>query len=64
MELGEREPFTYDGRLVFNGIYTTKIINSDLDFQEVISNDLTNFSDGSIDNPGHGYQVLPFSRTS
>lgn len=62
MELGEREPFTYDGQLVFNGIYTTKIINSNLDFQEVISNDLTNFSDGSIDNPGHGYQVLPFSQ--
>jgi hypothetical protein len=61
---GER--FDYDGYLVFNGVYSTEVpSNSDLPngLQEVeaeILETLPTFSEGSFNNPGEGYEKIPF----
>lgn len=52
--------FVYDGRLVFNGIYSTSVLNADFDFDEIVSQELTDFSEGNIGSPGRGYRTFPF----
>ncbi len=54
--------FSYDGRLVFNGIYTTSVQNPNFDFNEIVKEELVDFSQGSIDSPGRGYSPVPFRR--
>lgn len=60
MSLGENYNFSYDGLLVFNGIYTTSVLDSDFDFESTLSDDLVTFEEGTYDSPGRGYQVFPF----
>jgi hypothetical protein len=57
---GPDEEFAYDGRLVFNGIYSTAVLDSDFDFDEIVRQELTDFSEGDIGAPGRGYRTLPF----
>lgn len=52
--------FSYEGYLVFNRIYSTKLLKPDFDFYHVIEEELTDFSQGSPKEPGQGYQTLPF----
>lgn len=57
---GPEEEFTYDGRLVFNGVYSTTVLNTEFDFNEIVSEELTDFAEGNIGSPGRGYRTLPF----
>lgn len=50
--------FSYDGRLVFNGLYATKLLDADFDLEHVVTNELKDFSRGTTDNPGSGYHML------
>ncbi|WP_227380866.1 hypothetical protein [Haladaptatus halobius] len=61
MSSEQLEAFSYDGLLVFNGLYTTNVLDANFDFDQVIEEDLTDFSKGSIERPGRGYRVLPFA---
>lgn len=54
------DQYDYDGYLVFNGLFSTNVINPDFDLDQVVDEELKDFSSGSIDNPGSGYRVLPF----
>ncbi|AHZ22016.1 hypothetical protein E6P09_07495 [Haloferax mediterranei ATCC 33500] len=54
------EEFSYGGRLVFNGVYSTNVLDADLDFDHVVDEQLQDFTSGSIDVPGRGYQTIPF----
>lgn len=36
--------FSYNGRLVFNGLYVTKILNANFDLEHVVTNELKDFS--------------------
>lgn len=62
MSVGQSVEFSYDGYLVFNGIYTTDILDPEFEFDKVIDEQLTDFSPGSHDEPGRGYKSLPFSQ--
>lgn len=62
MSTEDVEEFSYDGLLVFNGIYTTSVLDSDFDFERVVSDELIDYSKGSFDKPGRGYQTLSFRR--
>lgn len=55
------DPYEYDGYLVFNGLFSTNVLNPDFDLEEVVEKELKDFSTGSIDKPGDGYRVLPFT---
>lgn len=52
--------FAYDGRLVFNGIFSTAVLDSNFEFEEIVGEELNDFSEGEISAPGRGYQPLPF----
>jgi hypothetical protein len=53
--------FSYDGRLVFNGLYTTKVLDADFDLGNVVANELKDFSKGTTAEPGSGYHMLNFA---
>lgn len=57
---GPEREFRYDGRLVFNGIYSTSILDVEFDFEEIVREKLIDFSKGDIDSPGRGYRPIPF----
>jgi len=50
------QPFTYQGRLIFNGIYRTTIRDDELDLDTVVER-LPAFEKGSPEHPGSGYEV-------
>ncbi|TQQ83648.1 hypothetical protein EGH24_02330 [Halonotius terrestris] len=52
--------FQYDGHLVFNGLYTTNIIDAGFDLEQIVDENLTDFSVGSPDAPSDGYRILNF----
>lgn len=54
------EEFKYDGRLVFNGIYSTTVLDSNFEFEEIVSKELIDFSKGDIESIGRGYRPIPF----
>ncbi|NGM68786.1 hypothetical protein G6M89_07150 [Natronolimnobius sp. AArcel1] len=56
------EEFEYEGRLVFNGIYSTTILDSGFEFDEIVSKELTDFSEGNIESTGRGYRSIPFQK--
>ncbi|MWG34619.1 hypothetical protein [Halomarina oriensis] len=53
--------FSYDGRLVFNGLYRTKVLNASINIEDIVENELKDFSKGTKDKPGSGYHMLSFS---
>lgn len=60
MSLGSEGDFSYSGRLVFNGIHTTDILNAEFDFEDVVGSELTDYQEGTYSTPGCGYQIIPF----
>jgi hypothetical protein len=56
------EPYSYDGQLVFNGLYVTDLLEPDIDFEQVAEEDLSDFEIGDPENPSDGYELLEFSR--
>ncbi len=60
MSFTEGDDFSYSGRLVFNGIHTTEVLDAEFDFEEVVNRELEDFSPGTFDSPGRGYQTIPF----
>lgn len=61
MSLTDTEPdFQYDGHLVFNGLYQTKVLNADFDFERIIDEKLKDFERGSSDKPMDGYEPMDF----
>lgn len=61
MTIGHSEDeFQYDGYLVFNGLYKTKILNSDFDFEHIVNNVLVDFERGNPEKPQSGYELLNF----
>lgn len=52
--------FDYDGYLVFNGIYSTSVLDTDFDLHEIVSENMPDFSVGSPDAPSRGYRTLDF----
>ncbi len=61
MAIGDDDEFSYSGRLVFNGIHTTNVLDADFDFEEVIEEELNDYEEGNSGSPGRGYQTIPFS---
>jgi len=53
--------YSYDGRLVFNGLYSTEILDPDFDLETTVEEGLKDFSRGTNDNPGSGYHMLDFA---
>ncbi|MFC7251104.1 hypothetical protein ACFQJ5_14815 [Halomicroarcula sp. GCM10025324] len=53
--------YTYDGRLVFNGLYATEILDPDFDLERTVETGLKDFSRGTNDEPGSGYHMLDFA---
>lgn len=53
--------FSYDGYLVFNGIYYTSVLNADFDLREIVNKKMPDFSTGSPDAPSRGYRTLDFT---
>lgn len=62
MSIEQSIEFSYDGYLVFNGIYATEILNPEFEFDQVIDEELTDFSPGSHNEPGRGYTTLPITQ--
>lgn len=61
MSLTDTEPdFEYDGYLVFNGLYETNIVDAGFDFEEIVDDELKDYSRGNPDNPNDGYESLDF----
>ncbi len=58
----EQSEYSYDGQLVFNGIYSSKVINTDFDFTKVVNDSLTDFSVGAPDSPSDGYHALELAK--
>lgn len=59
MSITDSEPdFEYDGRLVFNGLYETKVMDADFDFTKIVDERLKDYSRGTIDAPNDGYEPL------
>jgi len=58
--LGDEVDYSYDGYLVFNGLYTTDILDPDFDFDEIVSDVLVDFERGDPDEPKSGYELLEF----
>ncbi len=54
--------FSYDGYLVFNGIYSTNVLNPGFDLEEIIDGELKDFERGSIEKPANGYKTIPFAK--
>lgn len=61
MSIGDEEDFAYSGRLIFNGIHATNVLDADFDFEEVIDQELVDFEEGTYQSPGRGYQTIPFT---
>ncbi|WP_158055877.1 hypothetical protein [Halorussus halophilus] len=61
MSLEQIEAFSYEGQLVFNGLHMTDILDANFDFDHVIEEELVDYKNGSIGQPGRGYQTLPFA---
>ena len=57
---GNEVDYNYDGYLVFNGLYSTNVINPDFDFNEVVRDVLVDFKRGEPDEPKSGYELLEF----
>ncbi|MBX0287540.1 hypothetical protein EGH22_14500 [Halomicroarcula sp. F28] len=53
--------FRYDGQLVFNGLYSTEVVDAGINFEQVAKEQLTDFTKGSPDNPSKGYGLIPYS---
>ena len=49
-------PFTYQGRLIFNGIFRTEIRGNELN-RDAVMQKLPKFQEGSPEHPGSGYEV-------
>ena len=62
MTITDPEEFSYEGRLVFNGLHKTTVLDAEFDFEEVIQEDLLDYSEGDFESPGRGYSVIPFQR--
>lgn len=61
MSLTDSEPdFQYDGRLVFNGLYETKVLDAEFDFEKIVEEQLKDFKRGTVDKPADGYEPLDF----
>lgn len=60
MSLEGLEEFSYDGQLVFNGVHTTSLLDSSFDFNRVVGGELVDYSQGTFEEPGRGYQIIPF----
>lgn len=58
--LGDQVDYSYDGYLVFNGLYSTNILNPDFDFDEIVRDVLIDFERGDPDQPKSGYEQLEF----
>lgn len=54
------EDFNYDGYLVFNGLYSTEVLNADFDLEEIVSDVLVDFERGEPEEPRSGYNLLNF----
>lgn len=54
------EDYSYDGYLVFNGLYSTNILNPDFDLDEIVNDVLVDFERGDPDEPKSGYELLEF----
>lgn len=52
--------FDYDGHLVFNGLYYTNVLDAGFDLDEIVNQNLADFSVGSPDQPSDGYRILNF----
>lgn len=59
-ELGSESEFSYDGFLVFNGLYSTDVLDPDFDFNDIVQNVLGDFERGEPDQPMSGYEPLEF----
>ena len=57
----DSEPYSYQGQLVFNGIYSTNVLQPGADFAKVASEQLNDFTRGSPEEPKSGYEPLAFS---
>lgn len=63
--MSEQKPadqYSYDGQLVFNGLYSTDVLNAGLDFERVTEKELNDFERGGPDNPSDGYELLEFAK--
>lgn len=60
-EQGIEEGFSYDGQLVFNGLYSTDVLNSGVEFEQVAENELNDFGRGEPESPSKGYELLEFT---
>lgn len=54
------EDYSYDGYLVFNGLYSTNVLNPDFDFDEIVNVVLVDFERGKPEEPKSGYELLKF----
>jgi len=61
MSVEDVDEFAYGGQLVFNGIHKTNVLDSEFDFDQVVDEELVDYSSGSIEEPGRGYKLIPFS---
>jgi len=53
--------YSYDGRLVFNGLYSTEILDPDFNLETTVEEGLKDFARGTNEEPGSGYHMLDFA---
>ena len=53
--------YAFDGQLVFNGLYSTNVLDAGLNFDSVVENELNDFSKGEPGSPSRGYELLKFA---
>lgn len=60
-DLRSNGSYSYDGRLVFNGLYSTEILDPDFDLETTVEEGLKDFARGTNEEPGSGYHMLDFT---